>query len=259
MVAVEIRCREGKMSRGEADRLLNRMSNPSVKIPQDVFREYLMDGSPAGKPPKIRTSAQVKIKLSVLNDVTGGMTKDIGNTFVKAVADGAVKEMRHQIGFDSSYQYVYTSEKPSPSSQDARPWEQDEKTSHALVVSNAAPFRAIIDIATKIAAGKGQPHELQTENTLLENAKQAGIDSLKDAGKGATTKIIINTLIAGVKEGAKAAVINYLSKPENIAKIMAWIGKNAGKGYACQQADGYSGSLYNKGSRGNLSQCSRRP
>lgn len=231
MVAVEIRCREGKMSREDADRLLNRMSNPSVKIPQDVFREYLMDGSPAGKPPKIRTSAQVKIKLSVLNDVTGGMTKDIGNTFVKAVADGAVKEMRHQIGFDSSYQYVYTSEKPSPSSQDARPWEQDEKTSHALVVSNAAPFRAIIDIATKIAAGKGQPPELQTENTLLENAKQAGIDSLKDAGKGATTKIIINTLIAGVKEGAKAAVINYLSKPENIDKIMTWIEKNAGKAF----------------------------
>lgn len=229
MVAVEIRCREGKMPRDEADRLLNRMCNPSIKIPQDIFREYLMDGSPAGKPPKIRTSAQVKIKLSVFNGFTDGMTSGIGNTFVKAVADGAVKEMRHQIGFDSSYQYIFTSEKPSPSSQDARPWEQDEKTSHALVISNAAPFRAIIDIATKIAAGKGQPPELQDENTLLENGKQAGIDSLEDAAKGATQKIIVNTLIAGVKEGTKAAVINYLSKPENIDKIMNWLERNGEK------------------------------
>lgn len=231
MVATELRCRSGKMSREVADRLLNRMTSPTVKIPQDIFREYLMEGSPAGKPPKIRTSAQFKLKLSVLNDVTSGMTKGIGNVFVKAAADGAVKEMRHQIGLDSSYQYVYTMEMPAPSSQDMRPWEQDTKTSHAIVVTNTAPFRAIIDIATKIAAGKGQPPELQEENTILNNAKQAGIDSLKDAGKGAATKMIINTLIAGVKEGAKAAVISWLSNPDNIGKLFAWLEKNAGKAF----------------------------
>lgn len=231
MVATELRCRKGLISKGEADRLLNRMTSPSVKIPQDIFREYLMEGSSGGKPPKIRTSAQVKVKLSVLEDVTDNMTSGVDNVILKAVANGAVKEMRKQAGLDSSYQYVYTSEKPSPSSQDIRPWEKDEKSSHSLVVSNAAPFRVIIDVASKIAAKKGEPPELAKDNTVLNNIKEAGIDTLKAAGKGAATSMIINSIIAGVKEGAKAAVIDYLSKPENVAKLLNFIEKNAGKAF----------------------------
>lgn len=228
MVATELRCRRGLISRAEADRLLNRMTSPSVKFPKDIFREYLMEGSPAGKPAKIRTSAQVKLKISVLNDSTSGMTSGIGNVFVKAVADGAVKELRSQAALDSSYQYVYTSEKPASSSQDIRPWEQDVKTSHAIVVSDNAPFSAIIDIASKISAKKGEPPEFKSENSNFDDVVDTGKDLAKGVVKSATKKMVISTLIAGAKEGAKAAVINYLSKPENIEKIFNFIEKNAG-------------------------------
>jgi hypothetical protein len=231
MIAVELRCRRGLISRSETDRLLNRMTSPTVKFPQDIFREYLMEGSPAGKPPKIRTSAQVKIKISVANGLTNGLTSGVGNVFVKAVADGAVKEMRNQLALDSSYQYVYTSEKPAETSQDIRPWEQDVKTSHAVVVSDNAPFSAIIDLATKAVAKKGEPPELQAENTLANNAKQAGIDGLKAIGKGTAKRMIISTLIAGAKEGAKAAVIKYLSNPDNIVKLMNFLERNATKAF----------------------------
>ncbi len=231
MIAVEIRCRRGLISRAEADRLLTRMTSPSVKIPHDIFREYLMEGTVGGKPAKIRNSAQVKVKLSILNDVTDGMTKGIGNVFAKAVAKGAVGEMRHQIGLDSSYQYVFTSEKPSPSSPDIRPWENDVKTSHSLVVTNTTPFRAIIDYAIKIQANNGQPPENQEEVTLEGSLMDSGTEALKEAGKSAASKMIVNTLIAGAKESVKQAVISYLSVPGNVDKILDYIQKNAGAAF----------------------------
>ena len=50
MLATELAARNGTITRGQADRLLARYSNPDVKFPPDIYRTYFMAGAGAAKP-----------------------------------------------------------------------------------------------------------------------------------------------------------------------------------------------------------------
>ena len=112
LLATELAVREGALSRGQADRLVARYSNPEVLFPPDIYREYFLEGGGAAKPAKIRESASVTFEASLFTAETDSLTADIGSSVLKAVAGGAVKELRHQAGLDNKVEYRFTSETP---------------------------------------------------------------------------------------------------------------------------------------------------
>jgi len=228
MLATELAVREGKIPREAADTLFERYGNPPFKFPTDVFREYLMVDIGASKPAKIRNSASLKLQIGLFTGWSNGMTEGIGSSIIKAVADGAVKEMRHQIGLDTTFQYRFSSEKPARPGEDPRPWENTVKTSHELAITASTPIRVLIDAITRTVVNKGERLENKSQSVAKDTAKGVVKDLASDIPLGVVNSTIVGLLLASVKETAIAAVKSWLSKPENIAKLLVFIIENAG-------------------------------
>ncbi len=227
MIATELAARNGALPRAEADRLLARFSNPSLAFPKSVYREYFMTGTGDAKPAKIRNSASVKFKAELFTGWSKGLTKGLANvtgtaadSFIKAVADGGVTEMRKQIGLDTTIQYRFSSEKPAKPGEDPRPWENVPKTTHELEVTASMPFRVIIDSVTRTIVNKGERLENQSENVAKDTVKGLGKDIASSAAKGALTSALPGLILATVKESAIAAVKKWLSDPANVLKLV---------------------------------------
>ena len=219
MLATELAVREGRLPRDMADRLLARYSNPRIRFPNEIFAEYMMDGTGSAKPAKIRKSVSTTFKFGLFTDATDGLTKDIGNSIVKAVAEGGVQEMRHQVGLDTTIQYKFSSEKPVKPGADPRPWENAVKTTHELSITASTPARIVIDAITRTVVNKGERLENQSANIAKDIAKGTAIDLAKDVAVGALVHTIPGLLLASVKESAIAAVKKWLEDPENVRKL----------------------------------------
>ncbi len=228
MLATELAAREGKISRGEADRLLARYSNPSVRFPSDIYRTYFMTGTGAAKPAKIRTSIMAKLKLALFGDWSKGLTGNIANPIGKAVADGAVKAMRREVGLDTTFQYQFSSEMPAKPGADPRPWENVVRTSHSLLVSASAPARVVIYAITRTYVNGGKRLEDKPENPVKDAAKDLAKDIGKDTATVALTAILPGLILASVKETAINAVKKWLSDPENVQKLVLFALEHAG-------------------------------
>ena len=228
LLETELAAREGRISRADADRLLNRYSNPSVKFPPDIYREYFMEGTGAAKPAKIRNSASASFQASLFSDWSDGLTSGIGNSIVKAVAAGGVKEMRHQIGLDTTFQYRFSSEKPAHPGTDPRPWENAVKTTHELAITASTPTRIILDAITRTVVNKGERLENQSNSVAKDTAKGVVKDMLKDSAKGAITAMLPGLILAGVKEAAVAGVKKWLSNPENVMNLVMFALEHVG-------------------------------
>ncbi|MBQ9727081.1 MAG: hypothetical protein IJV65_06210 [Kiritimatiellae bacterium] len=222
LLATELAAREGDLPRAEADRLLSRYSNPSVKFPPDVYREYFLEGSGAAKPAKIRESGSVAFEFSLFKDSTDSLTAGIGSSIGKALADGAVKELRHQAGLDTKVEYRFTAERPAKPGADPRPWENAEKTTHALAITASTPARIVVEALTRSIANKGERVENKSPNLAKETAKDLAGDIATDTLKGTLYATLPGLILAGVKETAVAAAKKWLSDPENVAKLVTF-------------------------------------
>ncbi len=220
LLAAELAVREGALSRGQADRLVARYSNPEVRFPPDIYREYFLEGGGAAKPAKIRESASVTFEASLFTAETDSLTADIGSSVLKAVAGGAVKELRHQAGLDNKVEYRFTSETPVKPGSDPRPWEDVKKTTHALAITASTPARVVIEALTRSIVNKGERVENRSLSLAKDTAKDLAKDISKDAAKGALFAALPGFLLAGVKETAVAAVKKWLADPENVAKLV---------------------------------------
>lgn len=227
MITAEVRCRDNAISREQADQLLERFSQPKIALPSEVFREYLMDGSGSAKPAKIRNSVTLKFQFSLFKSFTGNLTSPLGSltktaadSFIKGTADGLVGTARQQLGLDTTVQYRFSSEKPSKPGSDPRPWENTVKTTHELAISASAPVRLILDSTARMVLRNGQRADLEAQPSGGDIVKDSLKSTGKDALKGLPAKIIPKLLVAGVKEGAKAAVLKWLSNPDNVEKLI---------------------------------------
>jgi len=220
LLATELAVREGELPREEADRLLARYSNPSVKFPPDIYREYFLEGSGAAKPAKIRESASVTFEMSLFKAETDSITAGIGSSIGKALADGAVKELRHQAGLDNKVEYRFTAERPVKPGADPRPWENVEKTTHSLAITASTPARIVIEAVTRSIVNKGERVENRSHSLAKDTAKDLAGDIAKDTAKGALFATLPGFLLASVKETAVAAVKKWLSNPENVRKLI---------------------------------------
>ena len=220
MLSTELAAREGTIPREAADRLLERYSNPPVKFPPDIYREYFLEGSGAAKPAKIRESGTVTLEVSLFKSSTDPLTQGIDNSFLKAMAGGAVKEMRRQAGLDTKVQYRFQAERPAKPGADPRPWEDAEKTKHSLAITGSTPARIVIEAITRSIVNKGERVENRSPNLAKETAKETAKAIAADAAKGALTAALPGLILATVKETAVAAVKKWLSDPENVAKLV---------------------------------------
>ena len=227
LLATELAAREGKIPRAQADRLLSRYSNPSVRFPPDIYRTYFMTGTGAAKPAKIRTSLLAKIKLALFGDWSKGLTSDIANPIGKAVADGAVNAMRREVGLDTTFQYQFSSEKPAHPGADPRPWENVTRTTHSLLVSASAPARVVIDAITRTYVNNGKRLEDRPKDPAKDAAADLAADIGTDTVKMAMTSILPGLILASVKESAVNAVKKWLSDPENIKKLVLFAMQHA--------------------------------
>ena len=223
ILATELAVREGKISREAADTLLERYSNPPFRFPPAIFREYMMTENGVAKPAKIRNSASVKLKVGLFTGWSDGLTGDVSNSIVKAVADGAVKEMRHQIGLDTTFQYRFSSEKPAQPGADKRPWENTVKTTHELAITASTPIRIIMDAITRTVVNKGERLENKSKSVAKDTAKGVVKGLAADIPLGTANSTAIGLILACVKESALAAAKKWLSKPENITKLLLFI------------------------------------
>ena len=211
LIAAEALHRDGVLTRGQADLLLARFSDPGIRIPPDIYREYLMDGAGAAKPPKIRTTGKGEISYSALSAQTGNLVGGIvANPFARAVATGVADVARRNVGLAGQIRYTWSREKPVDPGADPRPWENTVKTTCRLSLSSTAPVRAILDhiARTKIQARTGTLPGTEVESEIREAM-------IKDLALTVLPKL----LLAGAKEGAKA----WLSKPENIKKLVKFV------------------------------------
>ncbi|MBQ7650678.1 MAG: hypothetical protein IJS15_06940, partial [Victivallales bacterium] len=231
LLETELAAREGRISRDAADRLLARYANPSVKFPPAIYREYFMEGIGAAKPAKIRNSVTAKISASLFTGWSDGLTKDIGSSIAKAVANGAVKEMRHQIGLDSSFEYRFSSEKPAHPGKDPRPWENSVRTTHELAVTASTPARIIIDAITRTVVNKGERVENQSENVAKDTVKGLAKDIAVDTAKGTLIAVLPGLILSSVKEAAIAGVKKWLSDPENVMALVQFVIEHAGDAF----------------------------
>jgi hypothetical protein len=227
MLATELAAREGKITRAQADRLLSRYSNPSVKFPPDIYRTYFMTGTGAAKPAKIRTSFLAKLKLALFGDWSKGLTSGIANPIGKAVAGGAVNAMRREIGLDTTFQYQFSAEMPAKPGADPRPWENVTRTTHSLLVSASAPARVVIDAITRTYVNGGKRLEDKPKTPVKDAAKDLAADIGKDTATVALTSILPGLILASVKESVVNAVKNWIKDPENIKKLVLFCMQHA--------------------------------
>ena len=220
LLSTEMAARDGALPREAADRLLARYANPAVKFPPAIYREYFLEGSGAAKPAKIRVSASAAFETELFSDATKSLTGGIGSSIGKAVADGAVKELRHQAMLDNKVEYRFTSEKPAKPGADPRPWENAVKTSHSLVMTASMPARYVIDAITRSVANKGERIENRSDSPLKDSVKASSKELAADAAKGALFATLPGLILASVKETAVAAVKKWLSDPENVQKLV---------------------------------------
>ena len=219
MLSTELAARTGRITREQADRLLARFSNLPVKLPTDIFREYMMDQTGLASPPKIRWSCSAKVQVNIATGWSKGLTGDIGNSILKAVADGGVKELRHQTGLDTEIGYSFTRETPVEKT-DPRPWENATRTTHTLSITASTPARLVIDNIVKSIANKGERVENQNPIDWKSISKDAIKDAAKDAPLGALYSTIPGIALAIVKESALAAVKKWLEDPKNVEKLI---------------------------------------
>ena len=223
LLALELAAREGRITREAADRMIARFSNPPVRFPPDIFREYLMEGSGNAKPAKIRHNFTGGVTVSFFTDWSDGLTSGVANPYLKAVADGGVSEMRKQVGLDTTIQYSYSSEKPANPGADPRPWENAFYTSHSLTVSASTPARVILDTYINSVANKGERVQQGTGRVVLESLKGAGKDAATTAAQGAFISSLPGLILAGVSDGAKAAVKKFLEDPECVTWVAEFV------------------------------------
>ncbi len=200
LIAAEMMVRNGDIGRGEGDRLLARFSNPAVAIPPDIFREYLMDGLGAAKPPKVRKSFEAQVKVSLWKQTFsdwGDVSDPVGSGALK----GGLETVRRQAGLEQHFIYRYSTEKPADATRpDPRPWENLKKSTHELSFYASVPVRALVDCIAKKAVDsawgkempvtfKGEAGESWTATrrdllvTILPELVGGGIDAyLADAG-----------------------------------------------------------------------------
>lgn len=211
LVAAEALHRDGLLTRGEADRLLARFSDPGVHIPPDIYREYLMDGAPGAKPPKIRATGQGEIKVSVLSkqtdDFFGGL---VSNPIGGAAIAGVAQLLRKNIGLDNQLRFTWTSEKPAKPGADPRPWENTVKTTRRLSFMANVPVRAILDdvVRSKIEARTGN-----RPGTTVEK-------EIRDAVLKETALTLLPKLALA---GAKKGVQDWLADPKNQEKLIRFV------------------------------------
>ena len=232
MLGAEERCKSGLLPRDQADRLINRFSNPEIKIPQDIYREYFMEGGPASKPAKIRSSGEIKLKAQFLKDTTSNITQGLANvtksaadSFIKGAADGAITKGRGLIGLNNSVQYRYSSEKPADPQGDPRPWENVTKTTHEISFSDSLPMQSVIELVTRIIQRNYETPENKDENSTETILKDITKSSAKQLGKSVLKGVLVKLLIAGAKESAKAALIKWLSDPEHVEQLIKFATK----------------------------------
>ena len=219
MLATELAARRGRITREQADVLLVRFSNLPVRMPDDIFREYMMDHTGMASSPKIRFSCSAKFQVSMFTGWSKGLTGDIGNSILKAAADGGIKELRHQTGLDTDIEYAFTRETPVKKT-DPRPWENATRTTHTLSTTASAPARLLIDNIVKSIANKGERIENQKPIDWKSISKDAIIDAAKDAPMGALYSALPGLVLGIVKESAIAAVKNWLKDPDNVVKLV---------------------------------------
>jgi len=219
MLSTELAARKGMISRDDADRLLSRFSNLPVRIPDDIFREYMMDQTGDASPQKIRFSCSAKFKVGMFSGWSKGLTGDISNSVLKAVANGGVHELRHQTGLDTEVEYVFTRETPVEKT-DPRPWENITRTTHTLSITGSAPVRILLDNIVKSIANKGERVENQKPIDWKSITKESLVDAAKDAPMGALYASLPGLVLGIVKESALAAVKKWLENPENVVKLV---------------------------------------
>lgn len=220
VLSTELAVRENRLSRDDANKIFAIFANMDVKFPEDIYREYFMVGTGAAKPPKVRDSVTMELGVSFFSGWTDGMTGDIGNEILKEAAEGGVKEMRHQIGIDSTFKYSFSSERPVDKNADPRPWENVNRTTHSLTVSASTPARIIIEALTRSFADKTKPLANKSESVALDTTKAVAKEIPLDAAKGALLAALPGLILSSVKASAVAAVKNWLSNPENVSKLV---------------------------------------
>lgn len=220
LLSTELAVRQGRLSRDDADTLMARYANPPVKFPLDIYREYLQVGSGVAKPPKIRTSASASFEMGLFTSSTNSMTSGITNDFGKALANGAVKELRHQIGLDTKFEYRYNAEKPAKPDSDPRPWENVKKSKHSVAITASAPIRILMEAITRTVANGGERLENKSDTPLADGVITAAKELPADAIKATIGSAMPGLILATVKASALAAVKSWLSNEENIVKLV---------------------------------------
>lgn len=222
MIATEIKARDEVISRELADKLLARFSNPEIKIPVDIYREYFMEGSGLAKPAKVRKNFSASVELSAFKEEAKGLTdgmKDATNTVVgsiaKGVADGAIDQVRKEIGLEYKVSYKFSSEKPA-NKDDPRPWENVTKTNHEIVLTQNMAFNTLINALYKI---NSDHKKIETNHEVLKGGLEAGKTAVKDVGEN----VIRSMIVAGVKESAKAAVMKFMNNAANMEEVLNFI------------------------------------
>ena len=220
LLATEAACLDGVISRADADRLLARYSNPPVKFPDDIFREYFMDGTGAAKPAKRRISAEAKFKFEFLPKLNQTLTTGIDNSFGKAIAGGAINTLKREVGMETAIQYRFSRESPVSPGSDPRPWENTVKTKHEMLITASAPARYILDGFVRSYINKGERVENKSQNLKKDIFTETSKDIGKDTAMTALYETLPGLILAGVKEAAIAGVKKWLSNPENVAKLV---------------------------------------
>jgi|GEM_PF-1065580 hypothetical protein len=222
MIATEIQAREGGISRELAEKLQGRFSNPEIKIPVDIYREFFMEGSGLAKTAKIRKNFSASVELSAFKDqatsLTDGMksvTDTVVGNIAKSVADGAIDQTRRELGLDYKVSYKFSSEKPA-NNDDPRPWENVTKTNHELVLTQNMPFNTLINALYKINSNH---KKIETDHEVLKGGLEAGKTAIKDVGEN----VVRSMIVAGVKESAKAAVMKFLNNATNLNEVIDFI------------------------------------
>ena len=219
LLAVEAACLDNVISRADADRLMERYSNPPVKFPIDIYREYFMEGTGVAKPAKRRISAEAKFKFEFLPKLNETLTSGIDNSFGKVVAGGAIDTLKREVGMETAIQYRFSRESPVSPGTDPRPWENTVKTKHEMLVTASAPARYILDGFVRSYINKGERVENKSQNLKEDIFKETAKDIGKDTALTALYATLPGLILAGVKESAIAAVKKWLSNGENVKKL----------------------------------------
>lgn len=233
LIMVELQYLNGSIGREEADRLLERFSNPEIKMPPDIYREYLMENTGNAKPAKIRSSFSGSAEISTFLTTTKGWTekaKSISNPLLKAAADTGISEFRSLSGADTTVKYSFSSEKPAHPDADPRPWENTVKTTHQITVTSSMPFRAITDFTTRLYLKKGERADVPTQHSIGSITGDIAKD-IPDNASQHVLAAIPKMMVACARESSKAAVIKLFSDPEKAQNLAKFIIDNSDESY----------------------------